>query len=229
VLGIVVAVVLFFLLWNLYHPQFVRQVDAIPRSVHAMLRSHHAYYTSIAAISPHMQHAIVAIEDRRFYQHHGIDLRGIARALVGDITTRSFSQGGATITVQLVEGTVPLPSNAAVRVLDTLALAWIAEERFRKRRILELYLNAIYYGRGAYGIADAARTYFHESPRSLDVAQAAFLAALPQAPSLYGSNPYSSVMQSRWRTVIHNMFAQGYITYAQELTALHTHLRVPPG
>ncbi len=219
-LALLTACALLLATWLDYHPELVREVDTIPLRVHRSLSAHHARYTPIASISPAMQHAIVAIEDRRFYHHHGIDLHGMARALVADITSRRFDQGGATLTEQLVEGTLPLPRNLGLRATKILALAWVVEEHFSRRRILELYLNAVYYGRGAYGIEAAARRYFQQTPDALDVAHAAFLASLPQAPSAYGDHPFASPLQDRWRTVIRDMAGQGYITRRQELAAL---------
>jgi membrane peptidoglycan carboxypeptidase len=225
-LGLIAVGMFALLAWRRWQPQLARQAAGIPSRVHVMLRTHHATYTPITDISPAMQHAIVAIEDRRFYQHHGIDLHAIARAFFADITSRHFDQGGATLTEQLVEDTIPLQGNIVQRSLNILGLAWVTEEHFRKPQILELYLNAVYYGRGAYGIATAAQTYFHQSPASLDVAQAAFLAALPQAPTAYGNHPFGPAMQARWHTVIRDMAAQGYITRPQEQAALHERLRL---
>jgi penicillin-binding protein 1A len=176
-----------------------------------------------------MQYAIVSIEDRRFYLHHGIDLYGVARAMWDDVRTRRLDQGGATLTEQLVENTLPIHGNIVVRGFSILALAWDTERRYSKARILELYLNAVYYGRGAYGIGAAAQVYFHRQPRALDVAQAAFLAALPQSPSVYGNHPFAAPMQGRWRTTIRYMEEQGYITAQRERQALREAETLPVG
>ncbi|HEX6506817.1 MAG TPA: biosynthetic peptidoglycan transglycosylase [Chloroflexota bacterium] len=208
-------------LWLVLRPGMQQEVDMIPAHVHSLLRAAHAPYTPLSHVSPNMRYALVAIEDRRFYQHHGIDLHAIARSVVDDLVHRRLGEGGATLTVQLVERTIPLSANPLIRALKTLALAWVVEDSFSKARILELYLNDVYYGRGAYGIAAASRVYFARTPDSLTLAQSAFLAALPQAPSVYGAAPYALAAQARWRTVLSNMRQQGYITGAQEVRALH--------
>jgi penicillin-binding protein 1A len=119
-----------------------------------------------------------------------------------------------------VERTLSLPANSALRALDVLGLTWVTEDDFTKQQILEMYLNDVYFGRGAYGIAAAAQRYFHTSPQRLDVAQAAFLASLPQAPSVYGRHPYSAIAQGRRRVVIRDLAQQGYITAREEREAL---------
>jgi membrane peptidoglycan carboxypeptidase len=172
-----------------------------------------------------MQHAIVAVEDRRFYQNHGVDLHAMARALYTDVSTWHFDQGGATLTDQLVERTVPMSGNIIRRGFRILGVALAANVRLGKSRILDLYLNSVYYGQGAYGIGAAAQTYFHRDPRALDVAQAAFLAALPQAPSYYGRHPFAPATQARWRTVIDDLLQQGYITRAQARAARQEGIR----
>lgn len=209
-------------------PGLGRDVETIPYRVHATLHSHHATYAPLRYISPYVQHAIIAIEDRRFYQHHGIDTRSVIRAFLSNLMSHRLDQGGSTLTEQLVKRALLQRDNTLQLKLKTMALAWSVEQRFDKARILELYLNAAYYGRGAYGIAAAARRYFGRAPGSLDVANAAFLAALPQRPSVYGAHPYAPPMQYRWKTVIRYMAAQGYITASQEYHALHEPLRLAP-
>lgn len=221
VLWCLTAVVIALLaIWYLVVPGLVEAADRIPTRVHAVLRAHHAPYTPLSAISPSMQHAIVAVEDRRFYQNHGVDLHAMARAIFADLSTGNFDQGGATLTVQLVEGTVPLPANIIAASIRILSIAVTASAQLGKPRVLDLYLNSVYYGRGAYGIGAAAQTYFHRTPGTLDVAQAAFLASLPQAPSYYGSHPFAPVTLARWRTVIRDMLQQGYITRSQARAAV---------
>jgi penicillin-binding protein 1A len=207
-------------------PHYKGEVDAIPTQVRRTLTVHGDSYTPLSAISPTMQHAVVALEDRRFYQHHGIDLEGLVRAAWVDVRDRQLEQGGSTITEQLDERTVFQGNTTALREVELLPLAWETENRFTKPQILELYLNDAYFGRGAYGIAAAAQRYFQVAPRQLTPAQAAFLAALPQAPSFYGDHPYAAVTQARWRTALRDLLAQGYISAAQEERALRNGIRV---
>lgn len=205
--------------WFLLQPALNQEVEGMPAHVHALLSARHEPYTPVDHIAPVMQQAIVAIEDRRFYQHHGLDVHGMIRAVFDDLRNGNLNEGGATLTIQLVERTMGLPANPLLRALDVAALAWVTEDRFRKSQILAMYLNDVYYGRQAYGIAAAAQAYFGRTPATLTLRQAAFLAALPQAPSYYGSHPESAVVQGRWRTVIADMARQGYITSDQEQAA----------
>jgi penicillin-binding protein 1A len=137
-------------------------------------------------IAPTMKHAIVAIEDRRFWEHHGIDLRGIGRALVADIRNQAVVQGGSTITQQFVKNAVGDERTIARKVREA-ALAWQLERdpRWSKDRILTAYLNTIYFGNGAYGIQQAAQTYFRKGALGLTLAEAALLAGIPADPSGY--------------------------------------------
>ena len=148
-------------------------------------------------ISPLMQQAIVAIEDKRFYQHRGVDLRGIARAVWADITHRGVVQGGSTITQQFVKNSCVTSRRTISRKLNEAALAWQLEQRWSKERILTAYLNTIYFGNGAYGVQRAAQTYFGTTAKKLMLAQAALLAGLPADPTAYDpvTNPAAARMR----------------------------------
>jgi penicillin-binding protein 1A len=171
------------------------------------------------AISPNLQHAIVAIEDRRFYHHPGIDIFAIVRALWINLQAEHIDQGGSTLEEQLVKRAIVHDDSSLHAKLRTMALAWAVDQEFGKRRILEMYLNAAYYGQGAYGVDAAAHVYFGTDPAHLTLSQAAFLAALPQAPSVYGANPTSPMVIARQRTVLQDMENQGYISAQQEQAA----------
>jgi penicillin-binding protein 1A len=136
-------------------------------------------------ISPLLQQAILAIEDKRFYQHRGVDLRGIARAVWADISHRGVVQGGSTITQQFVKNSCVTSRRTISRKLKEAALAWQLEQRWSKERILTAYLNTIYFGNGAYGIQRAAQTYFRTTAKRLTLPQAALLAGLPADPTAY--------------------------------------------
>jgi penicillin-binding protein 1A len=136
-------------------------------------------------ISPWVSRATVAIEDRRFYQHGGIDPVGIARALVADIRARRIVEGGSTITQELVRNLYLTHARTLQRKLTEACLAIKLNRQWSKRRILTAYLNEVYYGNHAYGIEAAAETYFSKPARDLTLDESALLAGLPQAPSLY--------------------------------------------
>ena len=136
-----------------------------------------------AAISPWMKHAIVAVEDKRFYEHRGVDVRGMARALWADVSHRGAVQGGSTITQQFVKNAYLTSQKTIGRKLVEAALAWQLEQRWTKDRILTAYLNTVYFGNGAYGVEQASRIYFHHRAATMKPAEAALLAAIPEDPS----------------------------------------------
>ncbi|TML03473.1 MAG: PBP1A family penicillin-binding protein [Actinobacteria bacterium] len=163
-------------------------------------------------IAPIMQQAIVSIEDKRFYEHHGVDLRGIARAVWADVTNKKVVQGGSTITQQLVKNSCVTTARTISRKLKEAALAWQLEQHWRKLRILTAYLNTIYFGNGAYGIQRAAQTYFDTSASRLTLAQAALLAGVPADPSRYDPVTNPKAARARRLEVLKAMLAQGDIT-----------------
>jgi penicillin-binding protein 1A len=163
-------------------------------------------------IDPIMKQAIVAIEDQRFYEHHGIDLRGIGRALWADIRQKAAVQGGSTITQQFVKNYAVRDQHSIARKLKEAALAWQLEQRWSKDRILTAYLNTIYFGNGAYGIEQASRNYFHHSAKTMTLAEAALLAGIPRDPTEYDpvANPRSA--RERRKLVLTAMLEQHKIT-----------------
>lgn len=209
---------------QVYAPSLRAEARSVPALVQADLARHNASYHPLDAISPDLQNAIVAVEDRRFYLHPGVDPLGIARALWVDLTAQHVDQGGSTLEEQLVKRAIVHQDSSFRAKIRTMALAWAVDQEFDKRRVLELYLNAAYYGQGAYGAGAAAQVYFGTDAAHLSLPQAAFLAALPQAPSVYGAHPRSTAVVDRQRTVLHDMETLGYITAAQESVAARTPL-----
>src|SRR3954470_4321452 len=126
-------------------------------------------------ISPLVKQAIVAIEDQRFYEHRGVDLRGIVRAVWADLRSKRVVEGGSTITQQFVKNAIVSNQPSLTRKLKEAALAWQLEQRWSKDRILTAYLNTIYFANGAWGIAQAAETYFGKRALDLNLAEAALL------------------------------------------------------
>ncbi len=138
-----------------------------------------------------MKQAIVAVEDRRFFEHRGLDVRGIVRAVWQDLRNRAVVEGGSTITQQFVKNAYVKSSRSFERKLKEAALAWQLEQQWPKDRILTAYLNTIYFGNGAYGIEQASRVYFRHKASSLSLAESALLAGIPADPSPLrpGPNP----------------------------------------
>ncbi len=163
-------------------------------------------------ISPIMKQAIVAIEDKRFYEHNGVDLRGIARAVWADLAHKGVVQGGSTITQQLVKNSCVTSARTISRKLKEAALAWQLEQHWKKLRILTAYLNTIYFGNGAYGIQRAAQTYFNTTASRLTLAQAALLAGIPSDPSRYDPVANPKAARARRLEVLQAMLSQGDIS-----------------
>jgi len=166
-------------------------------------------------IPDHVKRAFIAIEDARFYSHPGVDLIGIIRALYHDIMTGSITQGGSTITQQLAKMLFLRPERSIKRKLKEAALSIQIEKRYTKDEILGLYLNQAYFGTRAYGIEAASQTYFGKSVNELSIAEAALLASLPKAPSLY--SPFKNPERARERrsTVLRQMLNHRFISRAE--------------
>jgi penicillin-binding protein 1A len=166
-------------------------------------------------IAPIMRQAIVSVEDQRFFEHNGVDLHGIARALWQDVRQQGIVEGGSTITQQFVKNAYIRNEQTLARKVREAALAWQLEQMWSKDRILTAYLNTIYFGHGAYGIQQAARAYFKTSAKELTLPEAALLAGIPSDPSLYdpASNPRAATL--RRRHVLTMMRDQGKITQRQ--------------
>ena len=152
-----------------------------------------------------MKNATVAIEDKRFYHHHGVDFTGIARALVDDIKAGHVVQGASTITEQYVKNAYIGDDPTLTRKLKEAVLAWELEDRWSKDKILTEYLNTVYYGAGAYGIEAASLTYFHKPVSQVTLPQAALLAALPKFPSEYSPITDPKVITPRRNLVLDDM------------------------
>ena len=175
---------------------------------------------SSAQISPWMKHAIVAIEDKRFYEHRGVDLRGMARALWADITSQGAVQGGSTITQQFVKNAYLTSQKSIGRKLFEAALAWQLEQRWSKDRILTAYLNTVYFGNGAYGVEQASRVYFHHSAATMTPAEAALLAGIPEDPSLWDPVAHPQLAKARRNLVLKQLYLQHYLTTSQYVNSI---------
>ena len=182
---------------------------------------------TIGEIPPYLPRAFVAIEDRRFYEHFGIDPIGITRALVTNLRGRGVAQGGSTLTQQLAKNLFLTQDRTAARKIQEAILALWLERTYTKDQILELYLNRVYFGSGAYGVEAAAQRYFNKSARSVTIAEAAMLAGLVQAPSRLAPNRNPDLAEKRAQLVIAAMADQGFITPAAAKTALTAPAEVP--
>lgn len=169
------------------------------------------YYIPLSEIPPDLQHAIVAVEDNRFYSHCGIDPEGMLRAALVNLQYGDIEEGGSTITQQLVKNLFLTHEQSFGRKAEELLLALDMERHYSKDEILEMYLNTIYYGAGFYGIGPAAHGYFGKAPLDLQLPESAMLAGIPNAPTAY--SPYNDFMLAKKRQVIviDAMVRNGYI------------------
>lgn len=180
------------------------------------------------SIPQKLQQATIAIEDSDFYDHLGFDLKAIIRSAVENLSGNEL-QGGSTITQQLIKSTLLTPETTFSRKLKEVILAFWAERIYTKRQILELYFNQIPYGGTAWGVQAASEVYFGKDVKDITLAESAFLAGIPRAPSIY--SPYSStptVWKKRQKDVLRRMAELGYITKQEEQEALTTELTFRP-
>ncbi len=186
-----------------------RRLVFLPEAVNARIPAEH--FIPISQMPNRLTEAIVAVEDSRFYQHPGFDLEAIARAALVNLRSGEIEEGASTITQQLVKNLFLTPERTFDRKAEELALAIDFEARYSKNEILALYLNTIYFGSGYYGIYDAAHGYFGKEPSALSLPEAAMLAGLPNAPSLY--SPYEDFLMAKKRQfiVLDAMVRVGYI------------------
>ena len=169
-------------------------------------------YTPLEDMAPSFRQAIVSVEDSRFYKHAGFDVGGIARAAVVNAKAGQVEEGASTITQQLIKNLFLSDEPSFMRKAEELLLSVNLERNFSKEKILEIYLNTIYFGSNFYGIYEASHGYFGKDPKDLTVGESAMLAGLPNAPSLY--SPYVDFMLAKKRQliVIDSMQQAGYLS-----------------
>ncbi|MCC6446627.1 MAG: penicillin-binding protein 1A [Armatimonadetes bacterium] len=183
-------------------------------------------FIPIEQIPRQLQNAVVAIEDKYFYKHSGINLRSIGRALYENLRENRISQGGSTITQQLARNIWLSPRKTFSRKIQEAMLAVQVERNYTKEQILELYLNEVYLGSGAYGVKTAAEVYFGKDVKKLTLAEFALLAGLPQRPSSYSPYEDKELARKRRNTVLRAMAHQGYITAEEAQKAQEEPIRL---
>ena len=185
---------------------------------------------SSAEISPYIKEAIVSIEDKDFYHHHGVDFRGMLRSAWVALKTGGHQlQGASTITQQFIRNSLLTPSRTISRKIKEIILALELERKYSKDQILTFYLNQISFGSNAYGIEAASETFFGKPAKEIDLAEAAILAALPKAPtrlSPYGNHP--DLLRQRQEIILNKMYQQGYISKREEQEALQEKIVYQP-
>ena len=181
---------------------------------------------SVDELPDYLVNAVLSVEDRRFYEHSGIDLRGVARAMLANLRAGRIVQGGSTISQQLAKNLFLTPERTFVRKIQEMVLAWQLEQRFSKDEILALYLDRVYFGAGAYGVEAAAQRYFGRSARHVSLGEAALLAGLLKAPSRYSPANDLQRAAARATVVLDLMYETGRITEAERIEAAQTPIRV---
>lgn len=156
--------------------------------------------------------AVISVEDHRFYEHGGVDIIAIGRALVNDIKAMSFVEGGSTITQQIAKNEYFTQEKKITRKVAEVFMAFEIEKNYNKDEILELYINTIYFGNGYYNIKDAAYGYFKKSINNLTDGEWIILAGIPNAPSVYAPTVNPDLAKQRQKQVIDKMVKYGYLT-----------------
>lgn len=195
-----------------FEPSETTRIYAADGSQIATLFRENRSWVPLDQIPKSMKDAIVASEDSRFYQHHGVDPKGIVRSILADLKGGGARQGASTITMQLAREIFLHPQKSLHRKIQESIIAMQIERRFTKSEILERYLNQIYFGSGAYGIEAAAQNYFGKHAKQLDLAESAMIAGLPPAPSIYSPFVDRESAHIRQGLVLKRMVECGYIT-----------------
>ena len=177
-------------------------------------------YTALADLPGTYLKAVIAVEDHRFYEHGGIDLLAMGRALWNDLRTWSFAEGGSTITQQLAKNLCFSQEKSIVRKAAEVFAAWDLERRYSKEEILELYVNSIYFGSGCYNVGSASETYFGKEPKDMTDSECTMLAGIPNAPSVYDPTANPDLALQRQRQVVERMVAEEFLTDGQAAAIL---------
>jgi len=184
------------------------------------------YYVKLKDIPPHVRQAFISAEDRNFYRHFGVDPIAVLRAIVANIRHMEIRQGASTITQQLARNLFLTPDKSINRKIREAILALKIERAFTKDQILEMYLNYIYLGGGAYGVEAASRLYFGKSVKELTIDEAALLAGLPKAPSKYNPFKNPELVKERRNYVLARMLEDGYINEEEYRRLIEKPIRV---
>ena len=210
-----------------YEPPVTTRVHASDGALMGEFARERRLYLPIQAVPDRVKAAFLSAEDKNFYHHPGVDVMGLFRAAVNNLQTGS-RQGASTITQQVAKNFLLTKDQTYERKIKEAILSFRIEQAYSKDRILELYLNEIFFGLGAYGVAGAALTYFDKSVNELTVAEAAYLAALPKAPSNYHPFRHTQSAIERRNWVIQQMVDNGYVSREEGEKAKAEPLGVKP-
>lgn len=169
-------------------------------------------YTKLSELPQIYINAVISVEDHRFYEHNGIDVIAIGRAIINDIKAMSFVEGGSTITQQIAKNEYFTQEKKITRKVAEVFVAFELEKQYTKNEILELYINTIYFGNGYYNIKDVAKGYFGKSITNLSDSECIMLAGIPNAPSVYAPTQNPELAKQRQKQVAEKMVKYGYLT-----------------
>lgn len=170
-------------------------------------------FTSIEDVPNYYKEAVVAVEDRRFYDHKTLDYIAILRAIISNLRQGDLKEGGSTITQQTAKNMYFMKEKDAVsRKIAEILVGMDLEKTYSKDEILEIYINTIYFGDGYYGIKEASQGYLKKEPKDINISEATMLAGVPNAPSVYAPTKNIDLTQSRQKKVISTMVEAGYLT-----------------
>lgn len=167
-------------------------------------------YSKIENLPKTYINAVIAVEDHRFYEHHGIDLIAINRAIIHDVKNKNLNEGGSTITQQLAKNIYFTQEKKLERKIAEILMAFKLEKELKKDEILELYFNTSYFGRGYYNVKDASNGYFNKEPAQMNDYESTLLAGIPNAPSIYSTN--DELARQRQNQVLDQMVKYEYIS-----------------
>lgn len=218
VLGVILCAILAlaFLGWQMY----TQALEATPLDQKVKQVRAQESYTTFAELPETYVDAVIAAEDHRFYQHNGIDVIAIGRAVVNDIKAMSFVEGGSTITQQLAKNLYFTQEKVLTRKAAEAFMAWAIEKQYTKDEILELYVNSIYFGSGYYNVRQASEGYFGKAPAQMTPYECTLLAGVPNAPSAYDPAQNPGLARQRQKKVVEQMVERGCLSAAQAREAL---------
>ena len=203
-----------------YKPQMATTIYDKNNNVVDVLEAESRDAVKLEDVSPYVKEAFLAIEDKKFYSHHGLHFKGIIRAVLTNFLKGKATQGGSSITQQLAKNAFLTPERTFARKVKEAILTYQIERTYTKDEILERYLNEIYFGSGSYGIKNAADQYFRKDPKDLNIAEAALLAGIPNRPTKYDPNRSLDNALHRQQIILKEMFEDGRITKEEYEEAL---------
>lgn len=212
---IIIVIIISIIVGALFYQGYDLYKDAIEKtSIEKMIEDIRSQenFCKIDELPDDYVNAVIAVEDRRFYKHNGIDIISIGRAVITDIKEMSLVEGGSTITQQVAKNNLFTQEKKATRKIAEIFAARDLEKYCTKDEIFELYVNTSYFGDGYYCVKDAANGYFDKDPKDMDLYESTLLAGIPNAPSVYAPTKNPDLAKQRQAQVIDKMIVNGYLT-----------------